>query len=64
VAVLIGLDVGTSGTRAVAVDADGAVVVQATSAYRPASPRPGWSEQRPEDWWQATEDVLAAVATS
>ena len=61
-AVLVGLDVGTSGTRAVAVDAGGAVVAEATSSYRPDSPRPGWSEQRPEDWWQAAREVLAAVA--
>ena len=59
---LVGLDVGTSGTRAVAVDASGAVLAEANSAYRPASPRPGWSEQRPEDWWQAATEVLSAVA--
>jgi xylulokinase len=62
VAVLVGLDVGTSGTRAVAVNAGGAVVAEATSLYEPDSPRPGWSEQRPEDWWQAAREVLAAVA--
>jgi xylulokinase len=62
VAVLVGLDVGTSGTRAVAVDAGGAVVAEATSLYEPDSPRPGWSEQRPEDWWRAASEVLAAVA--
>jgi xylulokinase len=61
-AVLVGLDVGTSGTRAVAVDAGGAVVAEATSFYETDSPRPGWSEQRPEDWWQAAREVLAAVA--
>jgi xylulokinase len=63
VAVLVGLDVGTSGTRAVAVDAEGAVVAEATSSYGPDSPRPGWSEQRPEDWWEAAREVLAAVAS-
>jgi xylulokinase len=62
VAVLIGLDVGTSGTRAVVVNPAGEVVAEATSRYRPDSPRPGWSEQRPEDWWQAARDVLATVA--
>jgi xylulokinase len=62
VAVLVGLDVGTSGTRAVAVNARGAVVAEATSFYEPDSPRPGWSEQRPEDWWQAAKEVLATVA--
>jgi xylulokinase len=62
VAVLVGLDVGTSGTRAVAVNSRGAVVAEATSFYEPDSPRPGWSEQRPEDWWQAAKEVLATVA--
>ena len=61
-AVLVGVDVGTSGTRAVAVDASGAVVAEATSRYEPDRPRPGWSEQRPEEWWQAAREVLAAVA--
>lgn len=61
-AVLVGLDVGTSGTRAVAVDGRGALLAEATSLYEPDSPRPGWSEQRPEDWWQAAREVLAAVA--
>jgi xylulokinase len=59
---LVGLDVGTSGTRAVVVNAAGEVVAEATSSYQPDSPRPGWSEQRPEDWWQAAREVLAAVA--
>jgi xylulokinase len=62
VAVLVGLDVGTSGTRALAVNAEGAVVAEATSRYEPDSPRPGWSEQRPEDWWRAAKEVLGAVA--
>jgi xylulokinase len=62
VTTLVGLDVGTSGTRAVAVDAGGAVVAEATRRYRPDSPRPGWSEQRPEVWWGAAKEVLAAVA--
>ena len=60
-AVVVGLDVGTSGTRALAVNAEGVVVAEATSRYEPDSPRPGWSEQRPEDWWQAARAVLAAV---
>jgi xylulokinase len=62
VAVLVGLDVGTSGARAVAVNAEGAVVAEATSLYEPDSPRPGWIEQRPEDWWQAAREVITAVA--
>ena len=37
-------------------------MAEATSRYEPDRPRPGWSEQRPEDWWEAAREVLAAVA--
>lgn len=60
---VLGLDIGTSGARAVAVDADtGALVTDATAAYGLSTPRPGWAEQDPEDWWQASCDVLGRVA--
>jgi xylulokinase len=58
------VDVGTSGTRAVAVDTAGAVKAGATSRYDLDSPRPGWSEQRPEDWWQAAREVVREVAAA
>ncbi|MBX6762404.1 MAG: xylulokinase [Rubrobacteraceae bacterium] len=61
--ILIGVDVGTGGVRALAVDADsGEVVAEAGSSYPLASPRPGWSEQDPGDWWHATTDALRALA--
>ena len=59
---LLGLDVGTSGARAVAVDEIGVVAASASVDYSVLTPRPGWSEQDPEDWWTATRDVLRAVA--
>lgn len=55
---LVGLDIGTSGTRGVAVDSNGRVLASATETYPLAFPRPGWAEQNPEDWWQATQKVL------
>ena len=56
----LGIDLGTSGVKAVATDRDDRVVAQATAALAVHRPRPHWSEQAPEDWWQAT---LRAVVT-
>src|SRR5829696_7406966 len=60
--VLIGLDVGTGGARAVAVDEPGEVVAEASSEYPLHSPHPGWTEQDPADWWEGAKEVLK-VAT-
>jgi xylulokinase len=59
---LVGLDVGTSSVKGVAVDADdGRVVAVAERPLSLSTPRPGWSEQDPEDWWAASEVVLAEL---
>ncbi len=51
---LLGIDVGTGGTRALILDCQGRVVSAATEEHEPfASPRIGWAEQNPEDWWRA-----------
>ncbi len=61
--VLLGLDVGTTGARALAIDVDGAAIVaQATAEYPLLTPRPGWTEQDPGAWWRASREVLARVA--
>jgi xylulokinase len=57
----IGLDVGTTAVKALALDETGAVVARAEAGYPLATPRPGWAEQDPEDWWRATERALAAL---
>jgi xylulokinase len=62
VSVLLGLDVGTGGARAVAVDESGEVVAEASSEYPLHSPRPGWTEQDPEDWWEGAREALGKVA--
>lgn len=48
-----GIDVGTSGLKAIAVGDDGRILGEKTVAYKPSTPRPGWSEQPAEDWSSA-----------
>ena len=56
---LVGLDVGTSSVKGIAVDPDdGRVVAVSERPLSLSTPRPGWSEQDPEDWWRASEAVL------
>jgi xylulokinase len=55
---LVGLDVGTSSTKGVAIDESGAVLAVAERGYPLSTPQPGWSEQDPEDWWRAAREVL------
>jgi xylulokinase len=61
-AVCVGLDVGTTGVKAVAVSPDGSVVARAGHSYPLSTPRLGWSEQDPEAWWRAAEAALAEVS--
>ena len=58
---LVGLDVGTSGVKAIAVSPTGEVVARAERGYPLSTPRPGWAEQDPEDWWRAAQEALAAL---
>jgi xylulokinase len=60
-AVCIGIDVGTSGTKALAIAPDGKILASASAGYPCAHPKPLWSEQDPEDWWQATIKVVRTV---
>jgi xylulokinase len=58
-AYMMGIDVGTTGTRAVIVRPDGYVVGAATADHQPMRmPKPNWAEQDPEDWWQATINAV------
>src|SRR4249919_746567 len=59
---LVGLDVGTTGVKAIAVSSDGAVLATATRGYPLSTPKPGWAEQDPDDWWEAAFAALAEVA--
>jgi len=49
----LGLDIGTSGTKALLITEDGRHVASDTAEYPLSTPRPQWAEQDPEDWWQA-----------
>lgn len=60
-AVVIGLDIGTSGARALAVAQTGDVLADASAEYPLLTPQPGWSEQNPEDWWNAAKAVVGQV---
>ena len=58
-AALVGLDVGTSGVKALAISPTGEVVGRAERGYPLSTPRPGWAEQDPESWWSAAQAALA-----
>ncbi len=59
--VTLGIDVGTSGTKTLAIDATGAILATASAEYPCSYPRPGWSEQDPGLWWEATKATIRAV---
>src|SRR4029077_9193561 len=61
---LLGLDIGTTGARAVAIDHDARILATATEDYPLATPRPGWTEQDPEQWWAAAQAVLKKVVSA
>jgi len=59
--IYLGIDIGTSATKTLAMREDGKIVAVTSVEYPLDSPRPGWSEQQPEDWWQATIQTIRAV---
>lgn len=58
----IGLDLGTSGLKAVLIDAHQAIVAEATAPLAAVRPAPGWSEQAPADWLDAADAAMRALA--
>ena len=58
---LVGLDVGTTGVKAVAITTGGELVGSAEEGYPLSTPHPGWSEQDPEDWGRASERALSEL---
>ncbi|MBL8147167.1 MAG: FGGY-family carbohydrate kinase, partial [Anaerolineae bacterium] len=63
--VVIGLDVGTGGARAVAVRPDGSVAGRASQPFLmpPSAPQPGWAEQDAPDWWEASCTCLRSLTS-
>ncbi|MDO4559239.1 MAG: xylulokinase [Planctomycetia bacterium] len=59
--VLLGIDIGTSGTRVLATTPSGETLGSATETYPCSVPRPLWSEQNPDDWWRATVRATRTV---
>jgi len=59
--VYLGVDIGTSGTKTLAMREDGEILGSATAEYPLSNPKPGWSEQSPADWWQAVVDSVKKV---
>ena len=60
--IVLGLDVGTSGTKAIAMDETGRLMASALVEYPLHSPKPGWAEQDPADWKKAAFEALAQLA--
>ncbi|HOW69068.1 MAG TPA: xylulokinase [Phycisphaerae bacterium] len=60
-ALLCGIDIGTSATKALLCTAAGRVLATASVEYPVYAPRPGWSEQEPEDWWRACIKGIAEI---
>src|SRR5882724_8964006 len=58
----LGLDIGTSGVKAILIDQRQRILASTTAPLKVSRPKPGWSEQNPEDWWKACNSVVRALA--
>ena len=58
---LLGIDVGTTGTKTVLFDENGTVVADKTAEYPLIQPQNGWAEQNPADWWNAVKSTIKSV---
>jgi xylulokinase len=62
---LLGIDIGTSGTKTLLVNARGCILASVTVEYPAYAPKPAWSEQAPADWWKATvKSIRGAVGAA
>jgi xylulokinase len=58
----LGLDIGTSGVKAVLIDGKQKIIATATAPLKVSRPQPGWSEQNPDHWWKAASAAVAEIA--
>jgi len=58
---LLGIDVGTSGTRCILIDEEGNIAASAIKEYPLYTPKPGWAEQNPSDWYDASISTMKEV---
>ena len=61
---LLGLDIGTSGVKALLVSPEGKIISSKTESYPLATPHSGWAEQSPYDWWEATVKVIRETVSN
>jgi len=61
---LLGLDIGTSGVKALLVSSEGKIISSKTESYPLTTPHPGWAEQSPYDWWEATVKVIKETVSN
>jgi xylulokinase len=64
VSILLGIDLGTSGVKILAIDADGKTLASVSETYPLIQPRAGWTEQEAEAWWQAVVSALQQIISS
>jgi xylulokinase len=60
-AFLLGIDIGTSGAKVLAIDEAGKIAARASQEYSLHTPRPLWAEQNPHDWWDAACQCLRQI---
>ena len=61
---LLGVDLGTSGVKAILLGTDGRLLAEAAAGYPVDSPRPGWAETDPPAWWRAVSTAVCCRALS
>ncbi|MFN2364804.1 MAG: xylulokinase, partial [Halarsenatibacteraceae bacterium] len=58
---LLGLDIGTSGVKGILINLNGEIILKKLENYELLTPEIGWTEQNPDDWWEATKKVIQNI---